>query len=151
MPCSEIIRQRRIGGSLDMDQYALRPAAAPGTLEYAPCGTVDIVQARVRCLLSNRLGTNRAGASEFDIPALWQGMRSAVYEFGVMPKTHSCPRLTKARDSDVDDDLQAGLLKLILEGRELVGELSEFAIVEFRKDKFVQGFLLGGQVCDVLV
>ena len=61
------------------------------------------------------------------------------------------PRLAEARDSDVHGNLQAGLLKLILEGREFSGELSKFPIAEFRKDKLVQGFLLGGQVCDVLV
>ena len=39
--------------------------------------------------------------------------------------------------SDIHRNLQAGLLKAILEGSEFAGELGKFAIAEFRKDKVV--------------
>ncbi len=39
--------------------------------------------------------------------------------------------------SDIHRNLQAGLLKAILEGSEFAGELGEFAVAEFRKDKVV--------------
>jgi hypothetical protein len=65
----------------------------------------------------------------------------------------SCSNKKIARDDDskkshpaldVQDKFQAGLLEAILEGGEFIGEFGEFAVVEFREDKLVQGLLLRG-------
>ena len=42
---------------------------------------------------------------------------------------------TGARISDVEDHLQAGLLKAVPEGGESVGEFAQFAVVEFRENE----------------
>ena len=54
------------------------------------------------------------------------------------------------RNSDVQDYLQAGLLKAVPEAGESIGEFAQFAVVEFRENEFVQGLLLGGQTCQKL-
>ena len=55
------------------------------------------------------------------------------------------------RRSEVDGHFHAGLLKTLLERRQLARQVIDLAGAEFREDEFVQSFLLRSEVCQVFV
>src|ERR1700688_4864177 len=90
-------------------------------------------------------------------PAPWIAVRvkktrQNKYPWGARLCGGSCPgKGGGVRSSDVQGYFRAGLFELGLQGGELVGDLLQCAIVEFRENELVQRFLLRGQTRQMLI